>query len=269
MAHTNSITPCTSESGFTSDQAADCSEVVPGSLHAGGAFNADIVDIQQESPTIKSYWLDYGSQALVFLPGQWLDLFACINGRQEVGGYSIVSPPDIRGRLQLAVKDSDQHPVTNYLHHIARVGDSVRISGGQGDFHYERAMGDRLVLLAGGIGVTPLISILRHVYAVAPDVSVTLIYSVSDPQDILFREELDRMSASRSNIRCFYTVTQPLNRDWSGFEGRINRVLLEEAGVDRDALYYFCGPPGFVDDMVRDLLRGGLSPKQMIYEKWW
>lgn len=241
----------------------------PDGTLAGKWYQAKIVEIHQESPTIKSFWLDFGEQPLTFLPGQWLDLSVCIEGRQEVGGYSIVSRPGLPGHLQLAIKDSTHHAVTNYLHREARVGEEVCISGGQGAFRYERSMGDRLVLLAGGIGATPLISILRHVYAVCPDVSATLIYSVSDPQDILFHQELDRMSQERTNIRCFYTVTQPINRDWIGFEGRINRVLLEDAGVDRDALYYFCGPPGFVDDMARDLQQGGLSPNQLIYEKWW
>lgn len=232
-------------------------------------YQATIDDIRQESPTIKSFWLDFGEQPVAFLPGQWLDLYVCIDGRLEVGGYSIASRPGLSGRLQLAVKDSSHHAVTNYLHRMARIGEVVGISGGQGAFHYQRSMGNRLVLLAGGIGVTPLLSILRYVYAFHPEVSATLIYSVSDPQDILFREELDRMSQDRTNIRCFYTVTQPLNRDWIGFEGRINQVLLDEAGVDRDALYYFCGPPGFVEDMARDLQRGGVPPHQLIYEKWW
>ncbi|OBS09145.1 ferredoxin--NADP reductase [Acidihalobacter prosperus] len=254
-------------SGSISDPQATPAE--PHEPLAGGDFRAEIVEIRRESPTIKSFWLDYGDQAFAFLPGQWIDLYARVEDQVSVGGYSIVSDPGVRGRIQLAVKDSKTHAVTHYLHDRARVGDTVGISGGQGGFRYERHMGDRLVLLAGGIGVTPLLSILRHVYATAPDVSATLIYSVSDPQDILFREELDAMSAARENIRCFYTVTQPLNRDWSGFEGRINRVLLDEAGVDCDALYYFCGPPGFVDDMARDLSHGGLSPAQLIYEKWW
>ncbi|WP_083250898.1 ferredoxin--NADP reductase [Acidihalobacter aeolianus] len=268
MGNTNSTTRCTS----ASDSASESGDAAtpPGEPIAGGDFCAEIVEIRRESPTIKSFWLDYGGQPLSFLPGQWLDLYALVDGKAEVGGYSIVSAPGARpGRLQLAIRDSSTHAVTRYLHHVAQVGDTVGITGGQGRFRYERGMGDRLVLLAGGIGVTPLLSILRHVYASAPEVAVTLIYSVSTPEDILFREELDAMSAARANIHCFYTVTQPLNRDWSGFEGRINRMLLDEVGVDCNALYYFCGPPGFVDDMARDLQLGGLAPEQLIYEKWW
>lgn len=234
-----------------------------------GDYDAEIVEIRNESPTIKSFWLDYGDQPFTFIPGQWIDLYARIDGHDAVGGYSIVSEPSVQGRLQLAVKFSNSHVVTNYLHQRADIGDQVRISKGQGAFRYEPWMSKRLVLLAGGIGVTPLLSILRYVYKSAPDVSVTLIYSVSDPADILFRHELDLMSASRENIRCFYTVTRPNQYHWRGFEGRINRVLLDEVGVDNDALYYFCGPPMFVEDMAHDLIQDGLSKDRLVYEKWW
>jgi ferredoxin-NADP reductase len=228
-----------------------------------------IETIKMETPTVKSYILDLMGQEFSFLPGQWIDCYAEIDGRQEVAGYTMTSSPTAGGTIEITVRYSEDNPVTRFLHEAAKVGDLLHVDGGQGEFYYRREMGDSLVLIAGGIGVTPLMSILRYVDAAEPDVSATLLYSVKDPSELIFREELEEMASRNENIRRILTVTGSGDEPWDGRFGRIDSTLFKESGLDPDALFYICGPPPMGPDLA-GLLEGlGVSASRIRYEQWW
>ena len=133
---------------------------------------AKVVAIHQETPTIKSFRLDLHGRELAFMAGQWVDFFVTLDGAEAVGGYSITSSPAEQTAISLAVKrDGSDHPVTNWLHEDAQVGDEVEISLG-GDFFYEPDETESVVLIAGGIGLTPLMSIVRSAHELAISHSV-------------------------------------------------------------------------------------------------
>ena len=228
-----------------------------------------IANIKQETPTVKSYKLDLGGQEFRFLPGQWIDCYAEVDGRQEVAGYTVTSSPTALGAIEITVRYSEDNPVTRFLHEAADVGDLLQIEGGQGDFYYRREMGDSLVLIAGGIGITPLMSILRYVDTAEPDVSATLLHSAKSPSELIFRDELEEMSTRNEKIRYILTVTGSSDEPWDGRFGRIDSTLINESGLDPDALYYICGPPPMGPDMA-GLVEGlGIHSSRIKYEQWW
>ncbi|WP_018954374.1 ferredoxin--NADP reductase [Thioalkalivibrio sulfidiphilus] len=232
-----------------------------------GMLPATIVEIRQETPHIKSLLLEVGER-FSYRPGQWIDLVAQVEGEWAVGGYSLVSTPSLRGRIQLAVKAADHHGVTRYLHESARVGDTVYLSPqGQGGFYFEPHMADKVVLLGAGIGVTPLIGILRSIHESMPQVQATLVYSVTESAEILFRDELERMGLA-PNIRCVITVTRDAE-DWRGHTGRISHDLLSAMNLPKDALYYYCGSRDFIEDMTELLAGMGIPRERLVFEKWW
>ena len=156
---------------------------------------AKIVAIRQETPTIRSFRLDLGGREIGFMAGQWVDFFVTLEGAEAVGGYSITSSPAEQTAISLAVKrDGSDHPVTNWLHEEAQVGDEVEIALG-GDFFYEPDEADSVVLIAGGIGLTPLMSIVRSAHELATRTRLILVYSASTPDELLFRDELDSIAA--------------------------------------------------------------------------
>jgi ferredoxin-NADP reductase len=161
-----------------------------------------------------------------------------------------------------------ENPVTYFLHKGAEVGTVVQVEGGQGDFYYRRGMGDSLVLVAGGIGITPLMSIVRYIDEAEPDVSAALVYSASTPPELIFREELNEVARSNENIRCLFTVTRPGDEPWSGRVGRVDETMLREAGVDAGSLCYVSGPPSMIRDVVTLLRALGVPDPQIKYE-WW
>lgn len=229
---------------------------------------ATITRIRQETPSVKSFQLNYDGQRFHFLPGQWIDLYVEIAGETHVGGYSMTSSPLLAGVIELAVKSSTRHPVTRWLHETAQIGDSVRISNGQGVFVYQPEMSRRVVLVGAGVGVTPLISILRYIADAAPQTDATLVYSIPSPDEFLFRDEIGRITQRHANLHSLITVTQP-DAGWQGRSGRIDAALLQSAGMSDDTLYYLCGPQGMVEDVSAALASLDVPASRVIYEKWW
>ena len=231
-------------------------------------FDAQIAAIIPATPSIRVLRLSIPDTNFRFLPGQWVDLGVEIDGTANSSGYSITSSPVHAGEIELAIKASTRHPIARWVHERARVGDSVRITQGQGPFVYLPEMSDNVVLIGGGVGVTPLLSIFRHVRDATLATQVHLLYSVSDSHEILFRDELDATARSHDNLHVSITVTRP-DPDWHGLTGRIDPVKLHALDVPDDTLYYLCGPKGMVEDMSTLLHDLGIPMNRIIFEKWW
>ena len=229
---------------------------------------ARIARIQQETPTVKSFSLDLGTPDFDFLPGQWVDCYASLEGQPAVAGYSMTSSPLNKGAIELAVKRVGNNPVTRFLHEQAQVGDVFDVDGGYGEFFYTRDMGGPLVLIAGGIGITPLMSILRYVDEAALDVPVRLVYGATAAPELLFRDRLNELAGRNSRISCVFTVTHPPQGPWTGMVGRINGRLLGDLKHDRNSLFYVCGPPAMIDDVVASLETMDVPRSRIKYERW-
>ena len=228
-----------------------------------------IADIQKISPTVKSFTLALDGKPFTFLPGQWIDCFIDIDGRTEVAGYSMTSSPTEPGWFSIAVKRVGDNPVTDYLHDHAKDGDTLTVEGGSGDFHYTGNNSHPLALIAGGIGITPIASIVRYIAQSDLQVPTTLIYSASAPSELLFRQEFEAMAASNANFRTHFTVTRPHSEQWNGNTGRITTTTLRNAGIYANHLCYICGPPEMIQAMLSALKEVGVPQERLQYEQWW
>ena len=231
-------------------------------------FDAHITAITTATPSIHALRLRITDPAFRFLPGQWVELSIEVDGESHTAGYSITTSPMHAGEIELAIKASTRHPVARWVHTQARVGDRVRLSQGQGPFVYLPEMSDNVVLIGGGVGITPLLSIFRHVRDARLPTQAHLVYSVSDSSEILFRDELETAARNHDNLHLSITVTQP-DPAWHGLTGRIDPVKLHALDVPDDTLYYLCGPKGMVEDMGSLLHDLGVPMSRIIFEKWW
>lgn len=232
------------------------------------SFDAEIAAVTPATPTIRVLRLSIADPGFRFLPGQWVDLSIDLDGATHTAGYSITTSPHHPGEIELAIKASGRHPVARWVHEQARVGDRVRVSQGQGPFVYLPEMSDNVVLIGGGVGVTPLLAIFRHVRDAALPTQAHLVYSVSDSREILFRDELEAAARTHDNLHVTLTVTQP-DPAWRGLTGRVDPVKLHALDVPDDTLYYLCGPKGMVEDMSTMLHSLGVPMNRIIFEKWW
>ena len=231
-------------------------------------FDARITAITLTTPSIQVLKLAVPDADFRFLPGQWIDLSADVDGTTHTAGYSITTSPLHQGEIELAIRASARHPLARWVHEAARIGDQVRVTQGQGPFVYLPEMSDNVVLIGGGVGITPLLSIFRHVRDAALPTHAHLVYSVSDSCEILFRDELDQAVRAHANLHVSITVTQP-DPSWHGLSGRIDPVKLHALDVPDDTLYYLCGPKGMVEDMSTLLHDLGVPMNRIIFEKWW
>jgi ferredoxin-NADP reductase len=231
-------------------------------------FDAQITAITPATPSIRVVRLAIADPAFRFLPGQWVDLGVDVDGTPHTAGYSITTSPVHDGTIELAIKASARHPVARWVHARAQVGDRVRVSQGQGPFVYLPEMSDNVVLIGGGVGVTPLIAIFRHVRDAKLPTRTHLLYSVSDSREILFRDELEAAAREHERLHVSITVTRP-DPAWHGLIGRIDPIKLHALDVPDDTLYYLCGPKGMVEDLSTLLHDLGVPMSRIIFEKWW
>lgn len=232
---------------------------------------AKVECIRQETPTVKSFRLRLFDGSCSFLPGQWVDVYLPpVAGDPEivVGGFSITSSPLHDDYIEIAVKKLPHGRASVHMHEHIEVGDTVMFDGGYGDFCYSAGTGDTLLLLAGGIGITPLMSIMRFIDEAELDVTAMLCYGAKTPSELVFREELEAMASRRTNLSCQFTVTDPGVEAWSGPTGRIDMRLLSRSCNAQIDCCYVCGPRGFVTDMKRLLGALSVDPSSVKEETW-
>lgn len=232
-------------------------------------LNTRIARIRQETPTVKSFLLEVETEGFTFLPGQWIDLYIEKPGQEAlVGGFTLISSPTRAKRIELAIKRQWGGRAAVYLYDHARVGETFWIVGPSGDFYFQDGMSDSLVLIAGGIGINPLISMVRYIDALGLKVQITLLYSARSPAELLFSDELRATAARNPLLHCLFTVTQPGQEPWQDHVGRIDKEMVREARPERDALYYVCGPPGMPTAMAEILQGLGVPSGSIRFEEW-
>ncbi len=234
------------------------------------SLTATLSEIDNLSPDVKGFTLDLQGQDYDFLAGQWLDL--SIADKSEVGGYSITSAHSSHPQqLKLAIKAAPHHPVTAYLHEQAKVGQQVQISQGQGACVYHPDMGKQIVLIAGGIGITPLMSIFRSIRDQEPDTQVALIYSAHAPEDFVFTDEIRSSANEHENVLAVFSCTDQERAelpDWIHFQERVDGFFLKSMNLPPQAHYFICGPATMLSEVEKQLLVLGVPAGKIHYEKW-
>jgi len=232
-------------------------------------YEARIIEIRDETPTVKSFLLDLNGGEINFSPGQYIDLYVETPYLHEVAGYSITSSPLDKSTISIAVKKLPWANATVYLHEVCEIGDTLALKGPGGEFCYRSDNSEDVILIAGGIGVTPLLSMCRYIHSARLPARVTLIYSAKNPAEMAFMEELSLIEASSQNFRCLFTVTSLEGEPWTGSVGRINsdmlRTFIEPGRND----IFICGPTGMAEDVTQMLKELGVDESGIKAEMWW
>src|SRR5437868_6071505 len=191
-------------------------------------------------------------------PGQHVDVrLTAEDGYQAERSYSIASPPEEDRHVALTVERLDDGEVSPYLTDELRIGDKLELRGPIGGyFVWEAHMGGPLLLIAGGSGVVPLMAMIRHRAAVKSSVPTRLLYSSRSYEDIIYRNELDRLVENATHLQVLYTLTRVQPPGWAGYRRRIDADLLREVAWSPDQLplVYICGPTSFVETAAMNLV---------------
>jgi ferredoxin-NADP reductase len=230
---------------------------------------ARVVELIDETPRTRSIVLEPDSWP-GHRAGQHVDVrLTAEDGYQAQRGYSIASAPE-DPHLTLTIERLDDGEVSPYLVDELRPGDELELRGPIGGyFIWEQSLGGPLLLLAGGSGVVPFRSIVRHRAAVSSDVEVRLLYSSRSLDEVIYRDELSRLAAG-DGIDVRFALTREWPDGWDGYRGRIDRQLLQEVAWPPDTrpLTYICGPTGFVETAAAALVANGHEPSRVRTERF-
>ena len=231
-----------------------------------------VVSIQQKTPSVKSFVLDCGTEHFSFYPGQWVDIHRTINDESHNCGYSITSIPNTNNTIEIAAKLAPDLLLTKYLHEECKVGDKLYISKAQGEIVVNKDIEGPCVFIGGGVGITPLYSMMQQISKNNPGIPIRLLQSITQPDEFLFEKEIKQLQKTNPHLNYYVTVTRDKDHNFD-FSGRISESILRSISLPDNASYYLCGPPPMVD-AVAELLNKlkdelNLDPKNIFYDKWW
>jgi ferredoxin-NADP reductase len=229
---------------------------------------AKVVGNTTETPRVHSLLLDVPDWP-GHLAGQHVDIrLTSEDGYQAQRSYSIASAPEDQ-RLMLTIERLEEGEVSPYLSDALQPGDALELRGPIGGyFVWHEPLGGPLLLLAGGSGVVPFRSILRHHAATRSRVPVRLLYSARRFAEVIYREELERLTANGVDVKL--TLTREWPDGWTGYRRRIDSDLLREIAwpPSENPLVYACGPTSFVETAANTLVSLGYQPTRIRTERF-
>ncbi len=200
-----------------------------------------IMEIKEIAESTKSFVIEK-PESFDYEPGQHVFIELSPNNGKP---FSLVSSPH-EGVLEFATIIRDISPWKQELNN-KKEGDELILSGPYGAFKYEDSEKD-IAFIAGGIGITPFIGILRYLTEKEMSTKVDLLYSNKNRKRTAFRKELDEISEKNKNIHIVYTMTDDL--DYEGNKGRIDKAFIEKHVENvKDKVWYIAGPPLMVDSL--------------------
>lgn len=225
-------------------------------------FETRIIEVIQRTPDIKSIRFEK-PHGFSYHAGQYVLLTLIVtpgnNSDRMKKPFTLSSSPT-EDFLEITKKLTG-HPFSNALADL-KPDDKVTIDGPFGKFTFQGEC-DNIGMLSGGIGITPLRSMIKYSIDKQLGANIILIYSNRDEKDIAFRDELEEVKKENPNIQVIETITRP-GPDWKGVSGRINAEMIEKFIPDyRSRTFFTCGPIKMVEAMV-SILREMEIPEEQI-----
>jgi len=232
---------------------------------------ASVTDIRPETAAVKSFTLQL-PEWMRHRAGQHYDIrLTAEDGYQAQRSYSIASAPEREGEVELTVERLEAGEVSTYLHDVVIKGDRIEVRGPIGGyFVWEATMTEPLLLIAGGSGVVPLMSMLRHRAAVGAKNPTALLYSSRSFEDIIYSSELERLGRTDGGPQIFHTLTRSRPADWQGYARRIDGAMLKEVAgpLGRSVQVFICGPTLMVEAAADSLVKIGIDSGQIRTERF-
>lgn len=226
-----------------------------------------VARVFDETANVRTFRLvppDGGDLPFRHLPGQYLNLALQIGGTRVPRSYTIASSPTQAGYCEVTVKREvkreDVGSASRHLHDMPHEGSLLNVSAPAGRFVFTGVEADGVVLIAGGVGITPLMAIVRYLTDRCWPGAIDLFFSVRTEADVIFADELDRLARRFPNFRPHVTVTRPNGDAWAGLRGRITAAMLRQVVPDlASRLAYICGPTPMIEPTRQMLREAGVA----------
>jgi nitric oxide dioxygenase len=236
-----------------------------------------VIRKEKESSNITSFYLTAadGAPLPTFKPGQYITVRAATpNDSTTMRNYSLSDKPG-QDWFRISIKrevppeaDTPAGYVSNMLHDKIEVGDTIEIAPPCGEFFLDISEKHErpLVLLAAGVGITPIISILQAALDAMPERQIVFIHASLNEDVQAFKKVVDTLAENHSNLTTHYRYSDPGARSGNASTGFVTADYLEQLLPGRDADYYFCGPQPFMVSIYHDLMKWGIPASQVHFE---
>ncbi len=228
-----------------------------------------------ETPNVKTFRLtalDGGPLPFEYLPGQFLNVIApsaAAEGSTTKRSYTIASSPTQSAYCEITVKREAEGVVSRYLHDTVRAGGEIRVSAPYGRFCFTGEEAPGIILIGGGVGITPLMSVVRYLTDLGWPGEIVLIFGFRDAQDFIFRAELERLARQHPNLRVVPVASGAVDAAWTGRRGRIDAALVREVVPDiASRLVHLCGPKPMMDAARAFLRELGVPRERVRFESF-
>jgi ferredoxin-NADP reductase/DMSO/TMAO reductase YedYZ heme-binding membrane subunit len=216
-----------------------------------------VVKVFQETPDVRTFRLvatDRPHLPFDFLPGQYLNLSFVIDGKKVNRSYTIASSPTRVGSCELTVKCAAQGTASRHLHDNVAAGTLIDVYAPAGRFTFTGAEADSLVMIAGGVGITPLMAKIRYLTDIGWTGHIYLVFSVKTERDIIFRDELDYLRSRFPNLHVTVTLTRAEGGSGEWEHGRFTPELLNRVVPQISTRrVHICGPTEMTE-LTRQML---------------
>ena len=221
-----------------------------GELRIGAIF--------RETPDVRTFRLvavDGGSFPFTYQPGQFLNLQLMIDGKRVNRSYTLASSPTRGDSCELSIKREPMGLASRHIHDQFQIGDVLKVSGPSGKFVFSGNEATSVLLIAGGVGITPVMSIARYLTDRAWSGEIYFLIVAKTEQDLIFRDEIELLKQRFPRLHVCVTLTRcDAHSMWTGTRGRLTGSLLQRfvPGLTQVPVY-LCGPNEMMDT-TRDLL---------------
>ncbi|CAO1662348.1 MULTISPECIES: FAD-binding oxidoreductase [Salinicola] len=228
-----------------------------------GRHQVRCVKVIQETWNVRTFCF-MADQPLMFFfkPGQFVTLELEIAGQPVMRSYTISSSPSIPYSFSITVKRLPGGQVSNWLHDNLKVGDPMVVHGPVGNFNVIDHPAEKVMMLSGGVGITPLMSMTRWFFDTNAAVDLEFIHCAQAPNDIIYHRELVHMFSRLPEFRLHIVCerSDELSQAWSGFRGYLTRQMLTLMAPDYlEREIFCCGPTPFMKAVRQVLLEDGFD----------
>lgn len=200
-----------------------------------------------------------------FLPGDHVKVYPDRNRPLDFKPYTPTSTPDTQDYFELIIKRYPDGLVSGFMHD-RKYRDEVWMSGPYEGGHFKTGMARNVGMVAGGTGITPMMSMIRTILKHGIDVDVSLLFANKTVDDIILKDELDHYAVQYDNFRRYYVINKAPD-GWEMGTGRIDSELMKEKLPEPsdDTVIFACGPPMMQLDLRKKLIEIGHAKEKVIF----
>ncbi len=233
---------------------------------------ATVAAILTRTPRIKSFLLT-PSEPFAFEAGQHVDVrLTAEDGYRAIRSYSIASAPGGGDTIELTIERLADGEVSPFFHEVVAVGDQIELRGPLGGYFVWPAQDNGpLLLIGGGSGVVPLVSMIRHRQATADRRAVALLYSARTWDDVLYRDELVALDAANDGFTLRLALTREAPQRAGDYGRRVDAAMIADVRArlpQRPQLAFICGANPFVEVAADGVLAGGIPAAAIRTERY-